>query len=153
MRHDINTIARNYMLNRQRFRDFALLNMSKYGIDNENGFITTSTWYTNDLVADFKSVDQKDRYLEAEDLDGMSVLGWKADLDGMSGSLGWFNPNTEITIYATPNWENEEGQTPFAVCTDDDQILKLVLHLDKNNTVDQQRAFYIAILKTVIEGL
>jgi hypothetical protein len=154
MRHDINTIARNYHLDRNRFRDFAQLNQSKYGIDIDNGFMTTSTWYTNDLVADFKAVDQKDRFLEGEDVDGMTVLGWKADLDTMSGSLGWFNPKTDAIIYATPNWENEDGKTPFEVTYPDGRYeIKLVLHLSKDNSIDQQRAFYIAVLKTVIESL
>lgn len=154
MRHDINTVARNFMLNRKRFRDFALDNASKYGIDNENGFVTTSTWYTNDLVADFKSVDQKDRYLEPEDLDGMSLLGWKADVDSMSGSLGWFNPSTEMIIYATPNWNEEQGKTPFELSYPDGMyVQKLVLNLSKDNSVDQQKTFYLAVLKTVIESL
>lgn len=55
MRHDINIIASNYKLNKDELRSFALANKSKYGIDDENGFITTSTSFTLDLVTDFKA--------------------------------------------------------------------------------------------------
>lgn len=54
MRHDINSIARHYKLDKDMFRVFALNNKSKYGIDDKNVFITTSTFYTDDLVNDFK---------------------------------------------------------------------------------------------------
>jgi len=154
MTHDINQIASNFHLNRKRFKDFALANASKYGVHVEGSLITTTTWYTNDLVADFKALDHKDRFLEPEDLEGISLLGWKADLDTMSGSLGWFNPNTEMIIYATPNWNEEQGKTPFELSYPDGMyVKKLVLDLSKDNTVDQQRSFYMAVLKSVIESL
>jgi hypothetical protein len=109
MRHDINTVSKNFILN---------------------------------------------RFLEPEDLDGMSILGWKADVDTMSGSLGWFNPSTEMIIYATPNWNEEQGKTPFELSYPDGMyVQKLILNLSKDNSVDQQRAFYLAVLKTVIESI
>ena len=39
----------------QELEKFALENPRKYGIDNVNGFITTSTFYTEDLIKDFKT--------------------------------------------------------------------------------------------------
>lgn len=56
MRHNLNTIADNYNLNKEKLIEFALKheNYNKYGIINENGHITTSTWFTNDLIKDFR---------------------------------------------------------------------------------------------------
>jgi len=154
MRHDINTIASNFHLNRKRLRNFAKTNANKYGVDVDGSMMTTSTWYTNKLVADFKAVDHKDRFLEPEDLDGMTILGWKADLDSMSGSLGWFKNGSDMIIYATPNWDDEDGKTPFELSYDDGRYTrKRVLKLSKKNSVDEQRSSYLAVLKSVIESI
>lgn len=153
MRHDINQIASNFHLNRKRFRDFAQANHNKYGVVIEGSYMTTSTWYTNDLVADFKAVDHKDRFLEPEDLEGMSVLGWKAELEDMSGSLGWHKKGSKLIIYGTPSW-NEDGEVPFELSYDDGTYTRRkVLKLSKDNSVDEQRSSYLAVLKTVIESL
>jgi hypothetical protein len=53
MRHDINIIASNYKLDKEKFREFALKYESKYGIINESGLVTTSTSFCDDLVDDF----------------------------------------------------------------------------------------------------
>lgn len=102
------------------------------------------------------AMDQKDRFLEAEDMDQMTVFGtWTAHVEDMSGSLGWTNPyNPDVTIYATPNWENEDGKTPFELAyTDGSYKTVLVLNLDKSKSVDSQRTMYIDTLKLVIKTL
>lgn len=55
MRHHLKIIAKNFNLNQKELEEFALKTPRKYGIDNENGFISTSTFYTIDLVNDFKN--------------------------------------------------------------------------------------------------
>ena len=56
MRHHLNIIASNYNLDKEKFTEFALRkeNYNKYGIVNETGFITTSTFFSDSLVRDFK---------------------------------------------------------------------------------------------------
>lgn len=55
MRHHLKIIASNFRIDEEKLTEFALKNPTKYGIDNENGFVTTSTFYTEKLVKDFKS--------------------------------------------------------------------------------------------------
>jgi len=56
MRHHLNIIASNYKFDKEKFTEFALKpqNYNKYGIINENGFVTTSTFFTDALVFAFK---------------------------------------------------------------------------------------------------
>jgi len=56
MRHHLNIIASNYGLDKEKFTEFALKphNYNKYGIINKNGFVTTSTFFSDDLINDFK---------------------------------------------------------------------------------------------------
>lgn len=55
MRHHLKIVANNFRVNEKELEEFALKNPRKYGIDNENGFITTSTMFTEDLIKDFKN--------------------------------------------------------------------------------------------------
>ncbi len=59
MRHHLKIIASNFELNQKDLEEFALQNPKKYGIDNKNGSITTSTMYTEDLIADFRAEKTK----------------------------------------------------------------------------------------------
>ncbi len=59
MRHHLKTVAKNFNVNRKELEEFALKNPRKYGIDNENGFITTSTLFTEDLIKDFKNENKR----------------------------------------------------------------------------------------------
>ena len=56
MRHNLETVADNFHLDKQKLTEFALKpeNYNKYGIINDNGYITTSTAFTDKLVEDFK---------------------------------------------------------------------------------------------------
>jgi len=55
MRHHLKITASNFKIDEQKLTTFALENHRKYGIIDENGFVTTSTWYTDNLVKDFKN--------------------------------------------------------------------------------------------------
>lgn len=56
MRHNLKTIAQNFRLPLRDFIEFALDNHDKYGIIDEGGIITTSTWFTDSLVRDFRNI-------------------------------------------------------------------------------------------------
>ena len=60
MRHHLDIIATNYRLDKKKFTEFALKpeNYNKFGIINENGFVTTCTWFSNDLIEAFKKQEE-----------------------------------------------------------------------------------------------
>ena len=50
----------------------------------------------------------------------VSEIGsFKGYIDSLSGTLEWYDKERELTIYATPNWEND-GEVPFDVNYDSD---------------------------------
>ena len=55
MRHNLKTIAQNFSLPLRGFIEFALASPNQYGIDEENGIVTTSTFFTDLLVRDFRA--------------------------------------------------------------------------------------------------
>lgn len=57
MRHHINIVARNFGIDKAKFEQYALGNITKFGLENDNGFITVSTSRSEDLVEAFKYHD------------------------------------------------------------------------------------------------
>lgn len=55
MQHHLKIVAKNFKVNQKELEIFALKNPKKYGIENNNGFITTTTMFTEDLIKDFKN--------------------------------------------------------------------------------------------------
>jgi len=62
MRHHLKTVASNFSLDAKKLTEFALKNPTHYGIDDDKGFVTTSTWFTKQLVEDFKAFMNKENY-------------------------------------------------------------------------------------------
>jgi hypothetical protein len=54
MIHTLKSISNIFKLDEQKLTEFALNNPIKYGIISESDKYTTSTWFTNNLVKDFK---------------------------------------------------------------------------------------------------
>jgi len=54
MQHDLKVIARNFRFDEKEFVEFALNNKRKYGIVEDVGIITTSTWFSDDLINGFR---------------------------------------------------------------------------------------------------
>jgi hypothetical protein len=51
-----------------------------------------------------------------EILDEVSEIGsFNGHIDSLSGVLEWYDKEREITIYATPNWDGNDGEVPFDV--------------------------------------
>ena len=163
MEHNIKNIAYNHHLNSTALTRFACAFQNKYGILNDNGFVTTTTWFVNDLINDFKElpVDQLSNYsnpfLTSLDLIGFTVDGWTAAHESNeSGALAWTNQQCpDIIIYATPNWD-EQGKTPFQLLdANHGDIHKdiITLEFSISTPLEQQREMYIAVLKTIIKSL
>ncbi len=102
-----------------------------------------------------KKVIKKHRLINEKDVDGLKFMGWTSDYDAMAGSIIWSNEKTEILIFGTPNWENENGETPFEVGYNQYGDYYPVLRLTSNerHTVKKQIEIYLATLKIVIESL
>ena len=60
MEHTLNEIATIFSLDEEKLTEFALLpiNRHKYGILNEHGVITTTTFFSDSLINDFKKETQ-----------------------------------------------------------------------------------------------
>jgi hypothetical protein len=53
-------------------------------------------------------------YLQPEQIELMKPLyGFSPSMDSRSGTIEWYKENSDVVVYATPNWE-EEGQFPIA---------------------------------------
>jgi hypothetical protein len=152
MRHDLIQIAKNFMFNPDQFINFALKNTSVYGIIEENGMVKTSTLFSDKLVSDFQN---RRGILQPEDVEGLSYCGWSSSIDPWMGTVEWTNPKTTTVIYATPNWENDDNQTPFAVIKNDGDTYSQIITLTsfEKDTVDIQKQIYLETLKVVIESL
>ena len=148
----LSTIAKKFMLNPNKFTEFAMKDQSRYGIIvEENGTVTTSTLFSDKLVNEYKL---QRGILQPEDVEGLSFLGWSSSIDPWMGTVEWTNPKTTTVIYATPNWENEDNQTPFAVMKDDgDTYNVLTLTSFDKDTIDVQKRIYLETLKVVIQSL
>lgn len=97
---------------------------------------------------------RKFNYITEEDLMGLNVLGYTPSMCGLSGSLSWFNPNTKIEVWATPNWEDEDGFVPFDYDISDgygDVRHATELRLDDRMSKDQQVSVYVVTLNAVIQ--
>jgi hypothetical protein len=35
-------------------------------------------------------------------------------MDSRSGTIEWYNENYDVVVYATPNWDGEDGTCPIA---------------------------------------
>ena len=53
-------------------------------------------------------------YLQSEQIESMKPLyGYPPTMDERSGTIEWYKENSDVVVYATPNWE-EEGKFPIA---------------------------------------
>jgi len=64
-------------------------------------------------------------YITIEDVKGLTIAGYTASED-MGGGLCWSHPNFNICIWATPNWDGEDGSTPFAYDIDGDEHVHIL---------------------------
>lgn len=54
-------------------------------------------------------------YINNENVLSIKSIGdWNVSEDSMSGTIEWYNENYDEVVYATPNWEGEEGSCPIA---------------------------------------
>lgn len=91
--------------------------------------------------------------IKASDFLNMKVNDWESDFDMMSGTLSWSNKNNSISIFATPDWE-DDNKTTFAISDDEDNYSNLVsIIMEPTESIEFQKEIYIETLKIVIKKL
>lgn len=54
-------------------------------------------------------------YLQPEQIESMKPLyGYVPTMDERSGTIEWYKEDSNEVVYATPNWEGEDGMCPIA---------------------------------------
>ena len=80
------------------------------------------------------------------------VYGWNPSIESMSGALGWEHSDNENVIYASPDWENDSGITPFAVC-DVNSDYNDITSIELDGTLEEQYNQYKEVLVQIINTL
>lgn len=92
--------------------------------------------------------------LTENDVNNLTHMGWKSSIDSHMGTVEWTNAKTTTMIYATPNWENEDNQTPFSIYNDDGDVYNvLVLTSFEKDSIEIQLKIYLECLSVVINSL
>lgn len=96
----------------------------------------------------------KAKYIQAEDILGLKVLGWTAEEESVeTGSVCWTTKKSNVRVYGTPNWI-EDGEVPFTVNkNEDEEVPVLTLFLSAEDSLKKQKSMYLALVKTIIENL
>ena len=81
-----------------------------------------------------------------------SVNGWIPNICSMSGTLQWAHSNNENVIYGTPDWENEEGYTPFDI-SDVNGNYNDITKIKLDGTLEEQYNQYKKVLVQIINTL
>jgi hypothetical protein len=91
-------------------------------------------------------------YITIDDVKDLTIAGYTSDVDGMSGGLCWTHPNFKVAVYATPNWDNEDGSIPFAYEIDGDEHVHLfTIKMVSDMSKEAQLRLYINTLNFVME--
>ena len=80
------------------------------------------------------------------------VNGWIPSVCSMSGALEWEHPENENIIYGTPDWENEDGLTPFDV-SDVNGDYNSITVIKLYGTLEEQYIQYKEALEHIINTL
>jgi len=80
-----------------------------------------------------------------------NVNGYTVSMDNMSETVEWSKPNSQWVVYATPNWDGDDGIIPFEVYND-----SIDKHFEEGNldfTKDKYKGRIELQLKLYIEAV
>ena len=80
-----------------------------------------------------------------------SIGNWTVDEDYHSGAIVWSNPQSDTLVYATPNWENENGICPVA--TDNGEDYNEVTSIQLEGYLLNQIEVYKSVVSTVLSNI
>lgn len=80
----------------------------------------------------------------------ISEIGnFKGCYSSLSGTLEWYDSEKDITIYATPNWD-EEGLVPFDVSLSDGEYYNVCTIKMINGDISEQFTHYLNVLMMIM---
>lgn len=90
-------------------------------------------------------------YLQSENvLEMESIMGFRPFMDNMSGTLEWRSNDSELFIYATPNWETE-GICPVVYYSDEESEIVEVGEISfVGKSIEEQIEEYRSLLSDII---
>ena len=80
-----------------------------------------------------------------------SIGNWTVDEDSYSGAIVWSHPQSDTVVYATPNWENENGICPVAV--DNGEDYNEVTSIQLEGYLLNQLKVYKSVLSLVFSNI
>ena len=80
------------------------------------------------------------------------VNGWYPSICNMSGTLQWEHTDNENVIFGSPDWENDAGITPFAVC-DVNGDYNDITSIELDGTLEEKYNQYKDVLAQIINTL
>ena len=80
-----------------------------------------------------------------------SIGNWTVEEDYHSGAIVWSHPQSDTVVYATPNWENENGICRVAV--DNGEDYNEVTQIKLEGYLLNQLEVYKAVLSTVLSNI
>ena len=80
-----------------------------------------------------------------------SIGNWIVDEDSHSGAIVWSHPQSDTVVYATPNWENENGICPVA--TDNGEDYNEVTSIQLEGYLLNQLKVYKSVLSLVFSNI
>jgi len=80
-----------------------------------------------------------------------SIGNWIVDEDSHSGAIVWSHPQSDTVVYATPNWENENGICPVAV--DNGEDYNEVTSIQLEGYLLNQLKVYKSVLSLVFSNI
>jgi hypothetical protein len=80
------------------------------------------------------------------------INGWTPIENPMSGVIEFTNPNRELVLFATPNWD-EDGKVPFAVVDEDGEYDEISFPLELEGSIENQLQQYIETITDITEKL
>ena len=79
------------------------------------------------------------------------INGWVVDSEYHTGCVSWNKENSDYTIYGTPGWENENGETPMDIANDGSGDYTHICTLETNDgSVEEHLATYVSTIKEII---
>ena len=87
--------------------------------------------------------------LTKENFDKSPIGEWKCERDEMMDTLLWRNPNTDVVVYATPSWE-EDDETPIEI-HEADKVLRVGSLVHKCGTVEEKNEYVRNSLKNYLD--
>ena len=91
-------------------------------------------------------------YINNENVLSIKSIGdWNVSEDSMIGTIEWYKENSDVVVYATPNWE-EDGVTPIAI-TYENGDYDDIISFNLSGSISEQLHQYETTIQSVLENI